>query len=161
MKHLAQVSFALLLALLALACNTTQKALKAPYKDLKRDLTLAKVTMKGDTIRVIYPELAMFDFGKAELRADARQPFTTFANILKRYNQLRVRIVGYTDNVGTDAVNYDLSKRRAQTAFDFFTSQGVAAARMNTSGRGPENPIMSNETELGRQTNRRVEFLLY
>lgn len=161
MKCLSHLSFVLLLSLLALACNAPKKSLKDPYKDLKSSLPLAKVTLLGDTIRVVYPEVAMFDFGKADLRADARPAFTTFSNILKRYQALRVHIAGYTDNVGPDNVNYELSRRRAETAHEFFRNQGIATSRLSTSGRGPENPVMSNETELGRQTNRRVEFLLY
>lgn len=161
MKYLSKLSVFLLIAVLAVGCNTTKKALKDPFKDLKSELTLAKVTMLGDTIRVVYPEIAMFDFGKSDLRADARPAFSSFANILKRYDRLRINVVGYTDNVGPDNVNYELSRSRAQTAFDFFKNAGISASRMTTSGRGPENPVMSNETELGRSTNRRVEFLLY
>lgn len=161
MKYLSKLSLFLLIAILAVACNTTKKGLKDPYKDLKSQLTLAKVTLKGDTIRVVYPEVGMFDFGKSELRADARPAFNSFTAVLKKYSNLRVNIAGYTDNVGPDNVNYDLSKRRAETAYQLFKNNGIDASRMTTSGRGPENPIMSNDSELGRATNRRVEFLLY
>ena len=67
------------------------------------------------------------------------------------------KIDGYTDEIGTEAYNLDLSKRRAQAVFNYLESKGVdMAGRFTTHGYGQSDPIASNDTEEGRAKNRRV-----
>ena len=66
--------------------------------------------------------------------------------------------MGHTDNVGSDAYNLRLSKERAETVKAYLVSRGVAADRMMTEGRGESEPIDTNDTEVGRGRNRRIEF---
>jgi outer membrane protein OmpA-like peptidoglycan-associated protein len=144
------------------ACHTGKSAyVKKFHKDLKGEISGAKIKWKRDTVRVIYPELAMFDFGKDEIKTEATPSLKRFAGVLSRYDKINSVINGYTDNVGTDDVNNALSERRAGNAKDLFQANGVAASRMDTHGMGKSDPIESNETKEGRQANRRVEFLLY
>lgn len=131
------------------------------YKELKKELKDADVMRMGDTVRVIYPEIAMFDFGKDQVKGDAMPAFKRFADILKDYNRIYFNINGYTDNVGPDDVNLDLSRRRAENTKTLMQNSGVQAARMMTSGKGATNFIAENDSDAGRQTNRRVEFILY
>ena len=132
-----------------------------PYRTLRSDLKAAAVLRAGDTIKVIYPELAMFDLNKDQIKQETRLSFVRFANILKEYPNIRIVINGYTDNSGTDDINYDLSKRRANSAYNLLRDNGVAESRMISIGKGPLNPMMDNSTDYGRSQNRRVEFLLY
>ena len=69
------------------------------------------------------------------------------------------KIEGYTDSVGTDAYNLKLSDRRAKSVFDYLTSRGVDPARLKSKGFGEADPIASNETDEGRQQNRRVMLI--
>ena len=131
------------------------------YHELKKELYEAEVKKDGDTVRVIYPELAMFDFGKDEIKTKALPAFTSFAAILKNYDRIHFVINGYTDNVGADDANLSLSKRRADNTKILMKSNGVQEQRMTTRGLGATNFVMANTTPDGRKANRRVEFILY
>jgi OOP family OmpA-OmpF porin len=100
-----------------------------------------------------------FDFDQATLRPDAVTILNEAIDILKKYPQLKVEVAGHTDSVGTDAYNQGLSERRARTVFDYLTSNGVDAARLNgPTGYGEARPIDSNDTDAGRAKNRRTEL---
>ena len=167
MRAIAILSLIFLAAWTFTSCGSSKKVtsnqskMQSLYKSLKAELPQAQVTMAGDTVKVIYPEIAMFDFGKDQLKAEARPSFVKFARVIKAYPELNFIINGHTDNVGTDDVNMDLSLRRAETGKNILVENGVQAARMSTNGKGAERPIMSNDTDQGRASNRRVEFLLY
>ena len=100
-----------------------------------------------------------FDFDKATLRPDAVTILNEAIDILKKYPQLKVEVAGHTDAVGTDAYNQGLSERRARTVFDYLTSNGIDAARLNgPTGYGEARPIDTNDTAEGRAKNRRTEL---
>jgi len=73
---------------------------------------------------------------------------------------VRVRIAGHTDNVGKRAANVDLSQRRAAAVRKYLVDAGIDAARLETRGAGPDEPVASNKTKDGRAKNRRIEFEL-
>ena len=158
------VSAALLAVITAGAlssCHPSRKGMRKLYKTVKKDQTSAKVSWKGDSIRVVYPEIAMFDFGKDEIKQEAYPAFKRYSGIMNNYMWVNFAINGYTDNVGPDDVNRSLSERRATNAKTLLSTDGIEQSRMSTNGRGSANPIMDNATDEGRQANRRVEFLLY
>jgi len=100
-----------------------------------------------------------FDFDQATLRPDAVTILNEAIDILKKYPQLRVEVAGHTDAVGTDAYNQGLSERRARTVFDFLTSNGIDASRLNgPTGYGESRPLDTNDTDAGRAKNRRTEL---
>lgn len=147
------------------ACHTSKRSRNAYlvkfYKELKKEMPDGKVKRKADTVRVIYPELAMFDFGKDQVKPEAQSSLNTFARVIKKYDRIYFHINGYTDNVGPSDVNVSLSQRRAENAKALMESNGINAMRMTTAGMGEANPLMTNTTDDGRQANRRVEFVLY
>ncbi|MDR3678840.1 MAG: OmpA family protein [Flavipsychrobacter sp.] len=148
------------------ACHTSKKVTNRRYmstlkRDLKRHIKDADVSKAGDTVRVVYPELVMFDFDKDQVKAQALPSMERFANTLRDYCLVHVIVNGYTDNTGTDEVNLSLSKRRAENAKNTLETDGVGNTRIVTHGLGSANPIMSNKTPEGRQANRRVEFVIY
>lgn len=150
----------LLAATMASSCHT--KYLKKFHKEAKReDVGFAKIKLKKDTVRVVYQELSMFDFGKEEIKPDAQTSLKRFAGLLGKYDKIDFIINGYTDNVGTDEVNNNLSQKRADNAKTLFENNGVSAPRMQTHGRGATNFVEPNTTEEGKAANRRVELLLF
>ena len=99
-----------------------------------------------------------FESGKADVRMTSAPVLAAAANVLTQYPKLKVMIVGHTDNVGNHDTNVELSRRRAESVKAFLIKQGVAPERVETRGEGPDTPIASNATKLGRQQNRRIEF---
>jgi outer membrane protein OmpA-like peptidoglycan-associated protein len=69
-----------------------------------------------------------------------------------------IKVVGHTDNVGTDAYNQTLSERRANSVADYLLSQGVAPNKVSSEGKGESEPVAENDTEEGRAKNRRVDL---
>jgi outer membrane protein OmpA-like peptidoglycan-associated protein len=74
--------------------------------------------------------------------------------------EIRIEIRGHTDNVGEPGENQMLSESRARAVYDWLVEKGVASGRLSSRGFGEKMPIASNDTEQGRQDNRRVEFVL-
>ncbi|HET8940990.1 MAG TPA: OmpA family protein [Rudaea sp.] len=91
--------------------------------------------------------------------ADSVQLLNEAVDTLKRYPNVRVEVGGHTDSVGTEAYNQKLSDRRAKGVYDYLTSHGVDAGRLDgPKGYGETMPIDTNKTSAGRQRNRRVEL---
>src|SRR3546814_8705084 len=82
------------------------------------------------------------------------------AEVLNKYDSTEVVVEGHTDNVGNDSYNLKLSKQRARAVEDYALSLGVDPGRLTSKGYGEVQPIASNETETGRQDNRRVQFVI-
>jgi outer membrane protein OmpA-like peptidoglycan-associated protein len=100
-----------------------------------------------------------FKFGTAEMtHADHIPVLEEVARIMKENGSLKIEIQGHTDNIGSDASNQTLSERRANAVKDYLVARGVGADRMTTRGFGESQPIDTNDTDLGRARNRRIEF---
>jgi OmpA-OmpF porin, OOP family len=101
-----------------------------------------------------------FDTGKAEVKPESDAALKEIAKLLQQDSQLKLYVVGHTDNVGTLASNMDLSRRRADAVTQVLTTKyGVASARLSAQGDGPTAPVASNDSEDGRAKNRRVELV--
>lgn len=112
-----------------------------------------------DTGKVILEGL-YFDTDKDTVRPDSQPVLGEIAKLLKGNPQLKVRVVGHTDNQGTTAYNLDLSRRRTATVVRELTSNhGIATDRLDSFGCGPYAPVAANDTEEGRARNRRVELV--
>ena len=99
----------------------------------------------------------LFDFGKAELRANAGVALDKLAQVLKQNLSLHFEIAGHTDNVGDDASNLTLSELRALNVYNALIAKNVNPAQLAWKGYGKSRPAASNDTDEGRQKNRRVE----
>jgi outer membrane protein OmpA-like peptidoglycan-associated protein len=113
---------------------------------------------RGEVITL--PGALLFQTGKSELSQSARARLDTVAVALKQAPDKRVVVEGYTDDVGTDAVNLPLSQARASEVRAYLISRGVPEANVMAKGFGPTRPIASNKTVEGRATNRRVEIVV-
>jgi OOP family OmpA-OmpF porin len=101
-----------------------------------------------------------FDTGKADVKPESDAALKEIAKLLEQTPDLKLYVVGHTDNVGTLASNMDLSRRRANAVTQVLTATyGVAAARLSAQGDGPTAPVASNDTEDGRAKNRRVDLV--
>jgi len=80
--------------------------------------------------------------------------------VLLQRNDLRIRIEGHTDNVGSPEQNRELSRKRAQAVKDYLVHKGIAPSRLTVEGVGPDKPIAPNTIAEGRAANRRVEFII-
>jgi outer membrane protein OmpA-like peptidoglycan-associated protein len=102
----------------------------------------------------------LFDFDKATLRRDVEFNLVKIATILNQFAEMQVVVEGHTDAIGTDEYNLGLSQRRAQAVNDFLISQDVATGRLSWAGYGESRPVADNETDEGRQKNRRVDLVI-
>lgn len=99
-----------------------------------------------------------FDFDKASLRPDSKPELERVLSVLKNNPKMKIEISGHTDNKGSAAYNVKLSEARAKSVIDFLISTGIEKGRLTYRGEGFTKPVSSNETEEGRQLNRRIEF---
>ena len=112
----------------------------------------------GDVVKTTTLRGVHFDFNKYKLKPEGLNVLSEDINLLKEDSELLISIEGHCDSVGGNAYNDKLSKRRAQTVFNYFLKNGIAADRMRTIGFGKRNPIVPNDTAANRSLNRRVEI---
>ena len=102
----------------------------------------------------------LFDTGKYSLKPGAREKLAKVAGILLAYPGLNIEVDGYTDNVGGDEMNQQLSENRARSVRDYLVQQGVATNSVSAKGFGNTLPVATNDNAAGRQQNRRVELVV-
>ena len=100
----------------------------------------------------------VFDFNDIKLSQKAKLEILNLYSYLINNDNLKVIISGHTDNIGTETFNENLSKKRAQVIANYLIELGLDKSRINSIGYGSTKPIDTNETEIGRHKNRRVEF---
>ena len=101
----------------------------------------------------------LFDTGSATLKPGAELQLNRLADFMRKDPKTRIIIEGYTDSRGSEEYNEVLSQQRAQSVAAALESQGVDADRIKTVGRGKNFPVASNDTQAGRQQNRRVDII--
>jgi outer membrane protein OmpA-like peptidoglycan-associated protein len=102
----------------------------------------------------------MFDTGRSELKSGGARKIEQLAQFLTEHPDRRVQIDGFTDSVGSDAYNEELSQRRADAVKAALVSRNIDPARISTAGYGKAYPVASNNDSGGRQLNRRVEVVI-
>jgi outer membrane protein OmpA-like peptidoglycan-associated protein len=99
-----------------------------------------------------------FDFDKATLRPESKTELERVYTLLIENPRMKVRVAGHTDSQGSDEYNQRLSEARAKSVQDYLISRGIPANRLAFIGYGESRPIDTNDTDEGRQNNRRVEL---
>ncbi len=130
-------------------------------EELRKDLKGATVERVGEGIKITFDSGILFDFDSYRLRDASKENLTELAGTLKKYEDTNILIEGHTDNIGTEEYNQKLSLDRAQSVADYLHLLGVADDRFIVKGYGESQPVATNETEAGRQKNRRVEVAIY
>ena len=101
-----------------------------------------------------------FESGKAELKPESNLELAKAIELMKVKTSTRVEGGGHTDNVGADDKNMALSHARAKAVMDFMVKGGIAVGRLMAKGYGEPQPVATNDTDEGRQANRRTEFVI-
>jgi OmpA-OmpF porin, OOP family len=99
-----------------------------------------------------------FDTGKATIQPDSESVLGEIVKLMQQTPDLKLRVEGHTDNVGSAASNQALSEKRAQAVVAWLTAHGVAANRLTAQGFGQSKPVADNSTDDGKAKNRRVEL---
>lgn len=130
-------------------------------KELSQAIPGATVARVGEGIEVTFASGLLFAFDSDQILPAAGTNLTELAKSLNRYPDSQLLIVGHTDNVGDASYNQRLSERRSASAASYLAAQGVAKTRLEASGKGESEPVATNDTDAGRQLNRRVEVAIY
>ncbi|MCH2163670.1 MAG: OmpA family protein [Marinovum sp.] len=131
-------------------------------EDLRQDLagTDATIVNTGDRLIVTLPQDILFATDSTSVRSDLQRDIRAVAGNLQAYPNSTVQVIGHTDSDGDAGYNLDLSERRASAVASVLIESGVAPARVQTIGRGEDQPIASNLTPEGKAQNRRVEIVI-
>ncbi|MFM2189969.1 MAG: hypothetical protein RL491_355, partial [Bacteroidota bacterium] len=124
------------------------------YVEVEKDIPMRKLEV-GSTIVL---NNIFYDFDKATLRSESKSELDRLLGLLNEYPTMRIELSSHTDSKGSDEYNQKLSQMRAQSVVDYLLSKNVAAARLQAKGYGETMPVATNETDDGRQLNRRTEF---
>ena len=130
-------------------------------KDMRQALATseaAAVSREGNLLAVTFKGDVTFDTNSTVLRPGLYSEINRVAGVLSQYPNTVVRVEGHTDSVGTNEYNMDLSIRRANAVKNLLVQRGIAESRIDAVGYGETLPAATNDTEAGRQRNRRVEI---
>src|SRR3984957_17969478 len=147
----------------SLADQQRQEAIR--QKEAMRARLLAQlnqVLQTRDTARgliVSMPDV-LFDFNKYTLKPEARERLARISGIVLAYPDLKLQIEGYTDSIGTDEYNLELSQKRADGVRAYLISSSVPPDHVNAQGFGKADPVADNSTAAGRKLNRRVDMIV-
>lgn len=126
------------------------------YEEIQRDLYLVPIEV-GSTVRL---NNIFFETGSAQLQEASYSELKRVAEFMKNNPTVKIELGGHTDNVGSDAANNKLSQDRVNSVMAYLKEQDVPEDRMVAKGYGKTKPVESNDTDEGRQKNRRVEFVI-
>lgn len=118
-------------------------------------VSLEEMTEQQVSIRI---NNIFFDFNETILKPESFFELDRLYNVLNTNSEIKVEISGHTDNVGSDEYNFKLSQSRANAVKDYLVKKGINSNRIISKGYGKINPVATNDTEEGKQLNRRVEF---
>ncbi len=127
--------------------------------ELERELQDLQ-TEQTDRGLVMVPGNILFEFDSANIKAGSERTIDKIAQFLTDYPDQKIKIEGFTDSVGEENYNQELSQRRADAVKQALIDSGVSADRISTEGMGEEFPVASNDTTAGRLENRRVEIII-
>lgn len=129
--------------------------------EIAQNIPGATVERFGEGFAVTFASGMLYDYDSDVLRPEAQSNLRSLARSLGKYPGSDILIVGHTDQTGSAGYNQSLSERRASAASNYLISQNVSSGRVRTVGRGESEPAASNDTEGGRQVNRRVAIAIY
>jgi len=118
-------------------------------------LTITIYESKSFTLDNVY-----FDSGKSTLKSSSNTELNELFEFMKLKENIKIQILGHTDNVGNDDSNFLLSENRAKAVKQFLTNKGINSNRIEVKAFGENQPIATNDTEEGRSKNRRIEVLV-
>ena len=118
------------------------------------------IRKEGNNLVLSMPELVLFDFNKYEVKNKVKGSLNILSKALEENPDIRIKIDGYTDFIGSEEYNLELSVKRAKAIKNYLVDRGVKSSNISIEGYGKQNPIANNATAAGRAKNRRVEFII-
>jgi outer membrane protein OmpA-like peptidoglycan-associated protein len=120
--------------------------------------TGVRVQRQGDNLMLIMPGNITFATNSSDVSGSFYPVLDSVAIVLKEFNETSINVSGYTDSTGSDMYNQELSERRANSVASYLVRSGVMHGRIQSRGFGERYPVASNDNEMGRAQNRRVEI---
>lgn len=130
-------------------------------KNLAKEIQAGQARVEklpGNVVRVTMTSQSAFDTDSAQIKPTFHSTMDKLADVVSRYNKTTLTVVGHTDSTGSNAYNQKLSERRAHSVAEYLEMRRVDGMRLAIAGKGEEQPVASNDSEAGRQLNRRVEI---
>ncbi|WP_350560188.1 OmpA family protein [Psychrobacter sp. CAL346-MNA-CIBAN-0220] len=132
-------------------------------KQLEQQMAGSGVTVTQNpngNIDLVMPGNITFSFDDATLNSSFKPTLDKLASTMNQYNQNSITIAGHTDSKGSASYNMGLSRDRAYSVANYLTARGVSSSRVNVVAYGESRPIADNNTDYGREKNRRVELTI-
>jgi outer membrane protein OmpA-like peptidoglycan-associated protein len=136
------------------------KKMDQQKKEIEQSVPNAQVERVGEGLIVTFNSNVLFGFDRYDLTPDAKNTIQDLYQILVKYPDENVLIIGHTDSIGSASYNLKLSQRRANAVADYLIQLGIDPSRITTKGMGETDPKFPNDTPEHRAANRRVEFVL-
>jgi outer membrane protein OmpA-like peptidoglycan-associated protein len=132
--------------------------IKQRASELKDDIRCFVSDSVGSANRNIQLKHVFYKTGSADLSDLSAYELDNVVGLLNQYPSLKVELGGHTDNVGAEDSNLELSQKRADNVREYLLSKGIDAGRISAKGYGQNLPVESNDTDEGKQKNRRTEL---
>jgi outer membrane protein OmpA-like peptidoglycan-associated protein len=133
---------------------------EAEMRQALAEVESASIQREQDILAITFKSDFSFDFDSAIIKPGAEDEIARVAAVLIKYPQTNISIEGYTDSKGAEEYNMTLSTRRAEAVKASLIGRGLSSSRLQTIGFGESKPLASNDTEAGRQQNRRVRIVI-
>lgn len=132
---------------------------RAALEEEQRRSEIEIERVREDLLKLTFDSEVTFDFDSAVIKPSFAPSLDKVSGVIEKY-QSRAEVVGHTDSVGSESYNQQLSENRAMAVKIYLLEQGTAMSQLSSSGRGETQPRDTNESEAGRQLNRRVEIFV-
>jgi outer membrane protein OmpA-like peptidoglycan-associated protein len=129
-------------------------------EEIAKEMGDAEVIREGEGIVIKFKEKVLFGYDRSDLNATAKTNLDKLKNILLKYPETNITVIGHTDSKGSDSYNQTLSESRATAVTNYASQNGIEKTRLTAIGKGESDPIATNDTEEGSASNRRVEFVI-
>jgi outer membrane protein OmpA-like peptidoglycan-associated protein len=136
------------------------KKMDKQAEEMKKVLGDAEVRREGEGIIINFKEKVLFAYDRSDLGASAQANMDKLVNVLNKYPDTNIEVIGHTDAKGSDAYNQGLSERRANAVITYLRTHNITSSRLSAKGMGESDPVATNDSEEGRSQNRRVEFVI-
>ncbi len=136
------------------------KKMDKQAEEMKQVLGDAEVRRVGEGIVIEFKDKILFGFNQSDVSPAVQPSLDKLDEVLKKYPDTNIEVIGHTDERGTDEYNAGLSQRRATAVANYLKAADIAASRITTKGMGESDPKVANDSDTARAENRRVEFVI-
>lgn len=139
--------------------DRSEREFRAALEEEQRRSEVEIERVRDDLLKLTFDSEVTFDFNSETIKPSFERSLDKVSDVISKYDS-QAEIVGHTDSIGTEAYNQALSERRALSVKIYLLEHGTQMRQLSSSGKGEFEPRATNETEAGRQLNRRVEIFV-